>query len=124
MASATLEHVNMSVSDPGRTADLLGKLAGWQRRWEGPSMNGGHTIHCGSDEGYVSLYTNPAVQGGFAKGAPMNHIGLAVDDLAGAEAVVTGAGLVPFSHGQYDPGPRSFYFFDWDHIEWEVVSYA
>jgi len=123
MPTGTLEHVNISVSDPGRTADLLGKLAGWRRRWEGPSMNGGQTIHCGSDQGYVSLYTNPTVQGDFAKGAPMNHIGLAVDDLDAAEAVVIEAGLEPFSHGQYEPGPRTFYFFDWDHIEWEIVSY-
>src|SRR5687768_18529672 len=124
MPSGTLEHVNISVSDPGRTADLLSNLAGWRRRWEGASMNGGQTIHCGSEHAYVSLYTNPGVSGSFAKGAPMNHIGVAVDDLDAAEAVVVAAGLVPFSHGQYEPGPRSFYFFDWDHIEWEVVSYA
>ena len=124
MATATLEHVNISVTDPGRTADLLGQLAGWQRRWEGPSMNGGHTIHCGSEQEYVSLYTNPTVPGSFSKGAPMNHIGLAVDDLAAAEAVVIEAGLEPFGHSDYAPGPRSFYFFDWDHIEWEVVCYA
>jgi catechol 2,3-dioxygenase-like lactoylglutathione lyase family enzyme len=123
MAIGALEHVNISVSDPARTADLLGALAGWQRRWEGQSMNGGHTIHCGSDQAYVALYTNPAVAGGFAKGAPMNHIGIAVTDLGAAEAAVTQAGLEPFSHSHYQPGPRSFYFFDWDHIEWEVVSY-
>jgi len=124
MTAARLEHVNISVSDPDRNADLLGKLAGWRRRWEGPSMNGGRTIHCGSDDAYVSLYTNPSVHGGFAKGAPMNHIGLAVDDLDAAEAAVVEAGLEPFSHGQYEPGPRTFYFFDWDGIEFEVVSYA
>jgi len=123
MPTGQLEHVNISVSDPDRTADLLASLAGWRRRWEGPSMNGGRTIHCGSDQAYVSLYTNPAIRGGFGKGAPMNHIGLAVDDLDAAEAVVIAAGLEPFSHGQYEPGPRSFYFFDWDHIEWEIVSY-
>ena len=33
------------------------------------------------------------------------------------------AGLKPFNHADYEPG-RRFYFFDWDHIEWEVVSYA
>ena len=123
MATATLEHVNISVSDPGRTADLLARLAGWQRRCEGQAMNGGRTIHCGSEDAYVALYTNPSVAGGFAKGAPMNHIGIAVDDLSAAEAVVTSAGLKPFNHSHYEPGPRSFYFFDWDRIEWEVVSY-
>ncbi len=34
------------------------------------------------------------------------------------------AGLKPFNHRQNDPGPFSFYFFDWDGIEWEVASYA
>jgi hypothetical protein len=48
---------------------------------------------------------------------------LQVDDLAAAEAAVSAAGLEPFNHSHYAPGPRSFYFFDWDHIEWEVVSY-
>ena len=86
-------------------------------------MNGGHTVHCGTDAAYVSLYTNSQVKGGFAKSAPLNHVGLQVDDLDAAEAAVVAAGLEPFSHGQYEPGPRSFYFFDWDHIEWEVVSY-
>jgi catechol 2,3-dioxygenase-like lactoylglutathione lyase family enzyme len=124
MPTGQLEHVNISVSDPARTADLLDKLAGWQRRWEGPAMNGGHTIHCGTEDAYVALYTNPQIAGGFAKGAPMNHIGISVDDLDVAERVVVDAGLEPFSHSNYQPGPRSFYFFDWDHIEWEVVSYA
>lgn len=123
MLTGSLEHVNVSVSDPRRTADLLGRLAGWRRRWEGPAMNGGYTIHCGSDRAYVALYTNEQVAGAFAKGAPMNHIAIAVDDLAAAEAVVTAAGLEPFSHSHYQPGPRSFYFFDWDRIEWEIVSY-
>ena len=124
MPTGQLEHVNISVSDPDRTADLLGALAGWRRRWEGPAMNGGRTIHCGTDHAYVALYTNPEIGGGFAKGAPMNHIGVAVDDLAVAERVIVDAGLVPFSHSHYHSGPRSFYFFDWDHIEWEVVSYT
>jgi catechol 2,3-dioxygenase-like lactoylglutathione lyase family enzyme len=120
---ARLEHVNISVTDPARTAGLLDKLAGWQVRWEGPNVSGGHTVHCGSEAAYVALSTNPEVRGDFAKGAPLNHVGVQVDDLAAAEDVVVSAGLKPFSHSRYEPGPRSFYFFDWDHIEWEVVSY-
>jgi hypothetical protein len=46
-----------------------------------------------------------------------------VPDLDVAEAVVRAAGLEPFSHGDYEPG-RRFYFFDWDGIEFELVSYA
>ena len=54
----------------------------------------------------------------------MNHIGIAVDDLEIAENIVFDAGLEPFNHSHYNPGPRSFYFFDWDGIEWEIVSYG
>ncbi len=32
-------------------------------------------------------------------------------------------GLQPLGHDDYEPG-RRFYFFDWDGIEFEVVSYA
>lgn len=122
MPTGHLEHVNITVSDPDATASLLEKLTGWHRRWEGPAMSGGRTIHLGTDQSYVALYANPQVSGAFAKGAPMNHIGVVVDDLDAAEAIVAEAGLEPFNHGDYEPG-RRFYFFDHDHIEWEVVSY-
>ena len=58
----------------------------------------------------------------FAKGRPLNHIGVEVDDLDGTEARVVAAGLRPFSHDNYHPGHR-FYFLDPDGIEYEVVSY-
>lgn len=122
MPTGHLEHVNITVSDPDATASLLEKLTGWRRRWEGPAMSGGRTIHLGTEQSYVALYTNPAVRGDFAKGAPMNHIGVVVDDIEAAEAAVVEAGLEPFNHGDYEPG-RRFYFFDHDHIEWEIVSY-
>lgn len=101
----------------------MARLTGWRRRWEGPSLDNGRSIHLGDETAYVAIHTSPRVKGGFVKSVPMNHIGIAVDDLAQAEATVTGAGLEPFNHGTYDPGPRSFYFFDWDGIEWEIVSY-
>mgnify|MGYP000047019600 CR=1 FL=1 len=123
MVTATLEHVNISVTDGERTARLIEKLTGWHRRWEGPSLDNGRSIHLGDEAAYVAIHTSPRVKGGFKKSVPMNHIGIAVDDLGGAETIVAEAGLAPFNHGQYDPGPRSFYFFDWDGIEWEVVSY-
>lgn len=125
MSNAQLEHVNVTVSDPQRSADLLHDLFGWHIRWEGPSMLGGHTIHIGTDDDYIALYTNPDVQAAdpkFNKGEPLNHIGVTVDDLDAVEAKVIAAGLEPFNHGDYDPG-RRFYFFDWNRIEWEVVSY-
>tara|TARA_R110002124_G_scaffold92032_1_gene233931 strand:+ start:3666 stop:4046 length:381 start_codon:yes stop_codon:yes gene_type:complete len=125
MTNGKLEHVNITVSDPQQSADLLRDLFGWHIRWEGPSMLGGHTIHIGTDDDYIALYTNPDVQAAdpkFNKGEPLNHIGVTVDDLDAVEAKVIAAGLEPFNHGDYDPG-RRFYFFDWNRIEWEVVSY-
>lgn len=121
---AHIEHVNITTSDGDRMADLLEKLCGWHRRWDGPSLNGGRSIHFGAERDYIALYTpRDGVSGTFPKGAPLNHIGLQVDDIDRAEQVVVEAGLEPFNHGDYEPG-RRFYFFDWDGLEWEVVSYA
>ena len=89
------------------------------------------TAGCGgggknSDAAYVALYTgpdgeHPATR--YAKGAPLNHVGVQVDDLDTIEMRVKAVGLTPFNHGDYEPG-RRFYFFDPDGIEYEVVSYA
>ncbi|WP_295639956.1 VOC family protein [Novosphingobium sp.] len=134
MAAARLEHANITVSDPDRSAAFLTRLCGWHERWRGPSQLGGWTIHLGSDTEYLALYTPREPQAKqaehtepqqvrFAKGAPLNHIGLVVDDLDAAERVVEEVGLTPFNHMDYEPG-RRFYFFDWDGIEFEVVSYT
>ena len=123
MALPRIEHVNVTVSDPERAAKLMESIFGWRIRWQGPSMAGGRTIHVGSDEHYVAVYTDPAkTYSRFAKGSPLNHIGVEVDDLDDTEARVIAAGLTPFSHGDYEPG-RRFYFFDPDGIEYEVISY-
>ncbi len=123
MRTAYLEHVNITVSDIERSAALLEKLLGWRIRWRGPSQMGGETIHVGGDEDYIALYTKGTPVGRFAKGVPLNHVGIVVADLDAAETVVKEAGLEPFSHGDYEPG-RRFYFFDWDGVEFELVSYA
>jgi catechol 2,3-dioxygenase-like lactoylglutathione lyase family enzyme len=123
MSPARLEHANITVSDPDRSAALFKQLCAWRERWRGPSQMGGWTIHVGSDDAYLAIYTHEGRAGPFRKGVPLNHIGIEVDDLAGAERTVIDAGLEPFGHGDYEPG-RRFYFFDWDGIEFEVVSYA
>jgi catechol 2,3-dioxygenase-like lactoylglutathione lyase family enzyme len=123
MPTGRLEHVNITVSDPERSAALLAKLCGWHERWRGPSQLGGWTIHVGDAADYLAVYTHGATVERHAKGQPLNHVGLVVDDLDAAETVVKEAGLVSFNHADYEPG-RRFYFFDWDGIEFEVVSYA
>lgn len=120
-----VEHANLSVTDPNRSARFLADLLGWEERWRGESALGGQTIHVGEQGNggtYVAFYTGAHVTGDFAKGQPLNHIGLLVDDLGAAEAVVAKHGLKPFGHDDYEPGER-FYFFNWDGIEFEVVSY-
>jgi catechol 2,3-dioxygenase-like lactoylglutathione lyase family enzyme len=124
MAAIRIEHVNVTVSDPDRTAAMVQALFGWKIRWQGAAMNGGRTIHVGSDEAYLALYApRGAAPAEFPKGRPLNHIGVEVDDLNETEARVVAAGLTPFSHGDYEPG-RRFYFLDPDGIEYEIVSYA
>jgi len=124
MPVARLEHVNIRVSDPDRTAALLAAITDWQERWRGPAIDDGWTIHLGGEFDYIALYTpKEPVAAPFEKGAPLQHVGIVVDDLDAAERVVEAHGLVPFSHADYDPG-RRFYFYDWDGIEFELVSYA
>jgi len=121
-----VEHVNVTVRDCWASAGLLQELFGWHVRWEGPAMNNGHTVHVGTEDSYMALYTPPpallaAIP--FAKGLPMNHVGIVVDDLDAVEARVLAAGLTPFNHADYAPG-RRFYFFDENGIEYEVISYS
>jgi glyoxylase I family protein len=126
MPAIRIEHVNLTVSSPDRSAALLAGIFGWRERWRGAAQFGGSTIHLGDEASYVALYTGPDGQHSDAhwtKGVPLNHIGVEVGDLDATEARVVAAGLTPFSHGDNKPG-RRFYFFDPDGIEWEVISYA
>lgn len=125
MSIPRIEHVNVTVSNPERAARLMEELFGWQVRWKGPARDGGRTIHIGSQEHYIALYTGRDIAytaDDFAKGQPLNHIGIEVDDIDATEARVVAAGLKPFSHDNYDPG-RRFYFLDPDGIEYEIISY-
>jgi len=122
MPAGTIEHANLTVSDPQRTAGLFRDLLGWHIRWQGAAQNGGETIHVGNDATYLALYSDGRAHDRFAKGQPLNHVGFVVDDLDAAEAVVIATGLEPFGHDDYFPG-RRFYFFDWDGIEFEILQY-
>jgi len=123
MGQGRIEHVNLTVTDINRSAALFERMLGWKPRWRGDAMNGGETIHVGAEQTYLALYTDRRDHAGQSKGRPLNHVGLLVDDLEAAEQVVLEHGLRPFNHADYPPG-RRFYFFDWDGIEFEVISYA
>jgi glyoxylase I family protein len=126
MTQAFIEHVNITVGDPDRAAAMLSAVFGWEERWRGHSALGGRTIHVGTDRDYLAVYTQADSDGtakAHKKGAPLNHIGVQVDDLDAVEARVIAVGLTPFNHGHYEPG-RRFYFFDENGIEFEIVSYS
>ncbi len=127
---AHLEHVNITVADPQKTAAMLSDLFGWQIRWEGAAINGGYTVHVGSADGYIALYTGPGgakhqkpADNSYLQRGGFNHVGVVVDDLAALEDKVKALGFETHSHADYEPGMR-FYFNDMDGIEYEVISYA
>ncbi|WP_052761698.1 VOC family protein [Aurantiacibacter luteus] len=122
--SARIEHVNLTVSDLDRSIALFQSLCGWHLRLRAMHGARGEFAHVGTDEDYLALWADGGDHSGQAKGRPLNHVGLQVADLDAAERAVRDAGLETFSHGKYEPGPRTFYFFHWDGIEFEVVSYA
>lgn len=127
---AQLEHVNVTVADPQGMAALLGELFGWKVRWEGAALSGaGYTVHVGTKDTYVALYTgsdgDPVTPSGtsYNRIAGLNHIGVIVDDLDATEVKVMALGLKTHSHADYEPG-RRFYFDTPYDIEIEVISYT
>ena len=122
-SAGRIEHVNLTVSDLDRSIRLFEELMGWRTRIRDMHGVRGEFAHVGAEDTYLALWADGADYSGQEKGKPMNHVGLQVRDLAAAEDVVKRHGLDPHTPSQYDPGPRSFYFFDWDGIEFEVVSY-
>ena len=126
MTQARLEHVNITVEDPGKTADCLCMLFDWHIRWRGEAIHGGETIHVGADDNYIAVYSkgdNGEAPDSYSTVGGLNHIGVVVDDLEDAEKRVMKAGYMPHSHADYEPG-RRFYFHDENGMEYEVVSYS
>ena len=125
MSDIELEHVNVTVSDPQKSANMLCALFGWKIRWHGQTPMG-LTYHVGTEKSYIAVYrgakSNPNNQDSYSTIASLNHIAVVVDDLDEIENRVKEAGFIPQNHGNYEPG-RRFYFDDQDGIEFEVVSY-
>ncbi|MDA9009368.1 VOC family protein [Alphaproteobacteria bacterium] len=126
MSEAMIEHLNVTVNNPAKTAQMLVDIFGWKIRWQGEAIHEGYTIHVGSENSYLAVYglnkENPSYDS-YRHVAGLNHIGITVDDLDATEQRVIAAGFKPNSHGDYEPG-RRFYFDDHDGIEFEVVSYS
>lgn len=130
MIHSRLEHINFTVSNPLKTAELFTNIFGWKIRWSGESKDSGFSVHVGepnNGQSYLALYSpklsakandNTSQNIGF-----INHIGILVSDLDLIEEKLKNQGIETLSHADYDPGKR-FYFFLEDNIEVEVISYA
>ena len=126
MSKPAIEHVNFTVSDPDQTAKHMCEIFGWRIRWQGDAMDNGRTVHVGSDDSYLALYSPQKLassrSSSYLTSGGLNHVGVVVDDLDEIERRVLAAGFEPHNHGSYEPGKR-FYFNDHDGIEYEVVTY-
>lgn len=125
MNNNTLEHINITVSDPDSLAELLCRIFDWRIRWAGAAKDDGYTVHVGSESSYLALYTHKEVQSQAQSHTTLNHlnhIGITVDELDNVEERIKQLGLATFNHGDYEPGKR-FYFMLEDNLEIEVISY-
>lgn len=127
MNDAKLEHTNFTVKDAAATANWMAQVFGWHIRWQGDSIHGGHSIHVGSEDSYLAIYTpktpaDAATDDSYTTIGGLNHLAVVVQDLDAVEAKVKAQGFETHSHADYEPG-RRFYFHDADHIEYEVVQY-
>ncbi|WP_187432155.1 hypothetical protein ROLI_006860 [Roseobacter fucihabitans] len=123
---AMLEHANVTVSDNDATAAWMCDLFGWHIRWKGAAIDGGQSIHVGTETQYLALYTpgkgiTPKPDSYQTNGG-LNHIAVTVEDIDAAEQAIKVAGFTTVNHADYEPG-RRFYFHDHDNIEYEVVQY-
>ena len=127
METVALEHINVTVTDPQKTSAMLCSLFDWQVRWQGSSLGDGQSIHVGSDDQYLAIYSHDGVKksgaSSYANSGGLNHIGVVVNDLDAMEKRVLDAGFETTNHADYEPGKR-FYFRDHDNIEFEIISYA
>lgn len=127
MSAAQLEHVNITAPDPAKTAAMLHEIFGWTTRWEGPAIAGGYTIHVGSGDSYIAIYSpgkaTTTKTSSYGQTGGLNHVGVVVEDLDEIQQRVEALGLEAHSHADYEPG-RRFYFHDADQLEWEVISYS
>lgn len=128
-AAARLEHANITVIDPDASAALLHELFGWDVRWTGEAINGGYTVHVGTPDQYLALYTGPQkgkdqrkADDSYLRRGGLNHIGVVVPDLDACRARVIALGYTPGEVHDYEPGLR-FYFREDNGIEIEVVEY-
>jgi len=124
--TAQLEHLNYTVANADKTAQWMTEVFDWKIRWKGAAKGDGYSIHVGTDDRYVALYTAAKVNAGkedsYTTAGGLNHVAVTVEDLKAIEDRARAQGFRVGEHYDYEPGLR-FYFYDDDGIEYEVVQY-
>lgn len=90
-------------------------------------MDDGHSVHVGSKESYLALYTNSKMianqQQNHATENNLNHVAVVVDDLEPYRQKSIKLGLTPFNFSDYGDC-KSFYVIDQFGLEIEIVCYV
>ncbi len=60
MIKIQLEHVNFTVSDPGKTAAWMRQVFEWPVRWQGAALGSGQSVYVGGEVSYIALYCSNA----------------------------------------------------------------
>ncbi len=55
MEQISVEHANVTVSDPEKIAAWMQFVFGWRIRWQGPALESGFTLHIGTEAQYPAL---------------------------------------------------------------------
>ncbi|MBY5973479.1 VOC family protein [Pseudooceanicola marinus] len=121
-----LDHANITVDDPDATADWLCNVFGWQVLWRGSGIEVGRTVHVGTDDSYIALFTfggpNAPRPARYRTQGMLNQLSvLTEEDIGAVEARVANAGFEPINHREAG-ARRRFCFLDHDGIEWEVAA--
>lgn len=122
----TLEHINVTVRDANKTAEILGQIFDWKVRWAGSAKDNGIAVHLGTDNTYIALYSHDDKHVADTSSktlTQLNHIGVQVDNLEAIEKKVKALGFTAYNHGDYEPGKRFYFNLD-DGLEIEAVSYT
>ncbi|MGI3163440.1 VOC family protein [Pseudooceanicola sp. 200-1SW] len=127
-----LQHANITVDDPDATAHWLCNVFGWEVQWRGSGIEVGRTVHVGTSDSYIALFTfggpNAPRPARYRTRGMLNQLSVLTEEaIEAVEARVANAGFEPFNHratGQGATGAgRRFSFLDNDGIEWEVASH-
>lgn len=125
MATASLEHMNVTIAKPLKMAQTLCAVFGWEIRWQGKTENGGEYLHVGNEGTYLSMSESSDLTAEpvkpYSADRAINHIGIVVDDLGATRNQILAAGLQIADENAIAPGRRIYFFIQG--LEFEAVQY-